>query len=77
MPSHSKKPKPSENLKPREVEPEVELLFTLSEELGPRKLDYEEILGSEFVSTSVLDQIFELLKCPICLDLLDTPARIL
>ncbi|TNV73853.1 hypothetical protein FGO68_gene15703 [Halteria grandinella] len=76
MPPRSKMPKPQENLKPRELEPEVELLFTLSEELGPRKLDYEEILGSEFVSTSILDQILELLKCPICLDLLDTPARI-
>jgi len=66
-------------MKPRPLTKEMHDLFVEASYLGPRTLSQSEDYESQddsFCEESALEGILDLLKCPICLEVLDQPSRV-
>ena len=58
-------------MKPRQMEKDIERMIKEADWMGPRLI--EEDLDRECLESDI-EGILDLLKCPICLEIMDTPT---
>lgn len=63
-------------MKPRPLTKDLHDLFAEAAFLGPRTLSHADASDDSLCETSILEGILDLLKCPICLEVLDQPSRV-